>query len=140
MQNVKIDPAEQVDSYCYSRIVDMSFDDTIVRITEELKKVEFGVVTEINVADILKKRMDVAFRRYTILGACNPAFALKIISEEPRAGTMLPCSIVVQEITKDSVEVSVIDPVASLMAIKNEKILPDLIDVQQRLRKVLAGI
>jgi uncharacterized protein (DUF302 family) len=130
----------QIKPYCYTKFVSCDFDEAIVRITVELKKEEFGVVTEINMKEIMNKRLGIGFRKYTILGACNPQFGHSVMTLEPHAGTMLPCNIVVQEVEPGQVEVTVVDPVASLSSIHNPDLLPILTDVQIRLQRVLANI
>ncbi|HDY74984.1 MAG TPA: DUF302 domain-containing protein [Candidatus Marinimicrobia bacterium] len=109
-------------SYHFSKTVDMSFDEAIENVTEELKKEGFGILTEIDVKATLKKKLDVDFRNYRILGACNPPFAYKALLAEEKIGTMLPCNVVVQEYDDGRVEVSAVDPIASMQAIEN----PDL--------------
>jgi uncharacterized protein (DUF302 family) len=127
-------------SYHYSKLTGYSFEQAIERVMEELKKEGFGVLTEIDVKDTLKKKIDVEFPKYKILGACNPHFAYKALTIENKIGTMLPCNVVVQEHADRKVEVSVIDPVASMMAIKNEKLSAVAKDIQQKLKNVMANL
>ena len=107
-------------SYYFSKIVDDSFDDAIERVTARLADAGFGVLTTIDVSATLKKKIDVDFQRYTILGACNPGFAHKALQAEDKIGTMLPCNVIVQETPDGKVEVAAVDPMASMMAIQNE--------------------
>jgi uncharacterized protein (DUF302 family) len=100
----------------------------------------FGVLTTIDVRATMKKKLDVDFRPYTILGACNPQFAHKALQAENKIGTMLPCNVIVQEIGKDQVEVSAVDPVASMMAIKNPKLESIAGDVRGMLKQMVAGL
>ena len=87
-----------------------------------LEKEGFGILSEINIHDKFKEKLDVDFRRYKILGACNPAYAYKAIQNEDKVGLMLPCNVIVQELEKNKIEVSAVDPIASMMAIKNSQL------------------
>jgi uncharacterized protein (DUF302 family) len=121
--------------YYFSKILDLPFDEAIDRVTEALKREGFGILTEIDVRAALKKKLDVDFRNYRILGACNPPFAYEALQKEDKIGTMLPCNVVVQE--KDgSVEVAAIDPVASMQAVEN----PALRDVAEQVRAKLKEV
>lgn len=127
-------------SYYFTKKLALSFDEAIERVTEELKKEGFGVLTEIDVKETLKKKIDVDFRKYKILGACNPVFAHKALSAEPHIGTMLPCNVIVQESENNMIEVSAIDPVASMMAIKNDSLGDTAMQVQQKLKRVIENL
>lgn len=127
-------------SYYFSNTVDDNFDDAIVRVTEHLAKAGFGVLTTIDVSATLKKKIDVDFPRYTILGACNPGFAYKALLAENKIGTMLPCNVIVQETNKGKVEVSAVDPMASMMAVKNESLGGIASEVQAMLKNVIEGL
>mgnify|MGYP001817722532 CR=1 FL=1 len=127
-------------SYYFSTIVDDSFDDAIVRVTENLAAAGFGVLTTIDVSATLKKKIDVDFPRYTILGACNPGYAHKALLAEDKIGLMLPCNVIVQETSDGKVEVSAIDPMASMMAVKNESLGGVASDVQSMLKNVIEGL
>jgi len=122
-------------SYTFSKTLDCDFNTAIERATEELKKAGFGVLTEIDVKSTLKKKIDVDFRHYHILGACNPKFAHKALQAEPEIGTMLPCNVIVQE-TDEGVRVSAIDPMASMQAVVN----PDLAEVAGEVQGLLKGV
>ncbi|HSJ56837.1 MAG TPA: DUF302 domain-containing protein [Anaerolineae bacterium] len=124
-------------SYYFSKQVEGSFDDVIDRVTEALKEEGFGVLTEIDVKATLRKKLDVDFRNYRILGACNPAFAHKALTMEDKIGTMLPCSVIVQELGENQVEVAAIDPVASMQAVDNPALGEVAQEVQARLRRVV---
>ena len=126
--------------YYFTKIVDYPFDKAIKRVTEELKEEGFGVLTEIDVKETLKKKIDVDFRRYKILGACNPVFAHKALSAENKIGTMLPCNVIVQEQDNGLVEVTAIDPVASMMAVNNDELAGIAIGVRDKLKKVIERI
>jgi uncharacterized protein (DUF302 family) len=124
-------------NYYFSTVLHTNFDDAIDRVTRSLASEGFGVLSDIDVQATLKKKIDVDFRKYRILGACNPQFAYKALSEEDMIGTMLPCSVVVQEKSPGVVDVAVIDPIASMMAVKNDALLPIAAEVQQKLKRVI---
>ena len=126
--------------YSFSKILELSFDDAVNRVMDELKKEGFGVLTDIDVQTTLKKKLDVDFRKYRILGACNPPFAYKALQAESRIGTMLPCNVIVQETEQGEIEVSAIDPIASMQTIENPE-LQDIADqVQAKLKKVVDSL
>ncbi len=127
-------------SYHFSKIVHDDFDTAIDNVTEELKKEGFGILTEIDVKETLKKKLDVDFRQYKILGACNPHFAHQALLAEDSIGTMLPCNVIVQERENGKVEVSAVDPVASMMAIENKKLGEVANEVREKLKKVIHNI
>ena len=127
-------------SYYFSKIVDDSFDDAIERVTAHLAEAGFGVLTTIDVSATLKKKIDVDFQRYTILGACNPGFAYKALQAEDKIGTMLPCNVIVQETSDGKVEVAAVDPMASMMAIQNEALGGIATQVQGMLKNVIEGL
>lgn len=127
-------------SYYFSKTMQCTFDRAIDRAIEELKKEGFGVLTEIDIKDTLQKKLNVNFYRYKILGACNPQFAYKALSAENKIGTMLPCNVIVQEHENGQVEVSAVDPVASMMAIENEQLETVAAEVQQKLKNVIAAL
>ena len=127
-------------SYYFNKVVDISFDDAIAKVTEELKKEGFGVLTEIDVKEALKKKLDVDFRKYRILGACNPQYAYKALQAEDKIGTMLPCNVIVQEREDGKVEIAAIDPVASMQSVKNESLSEIATIVQSKLKKVIATV
>ncbi len=126
--------------YYFSKTVTLSFEDAIEKVMAELKKEGFGVLTDIDVRETLKKKLNVDFKKYRILGACNPPFAYKALQVEDKIGTMLPCNVIVQEIEGGRVEVAAIDPVASMQAVANPA-LKDVADqVQAKLKKVIESI
>jgi uncharacterized protein (DUF302 family) len=127
-------------SYYFSKIVDDSFDDAVERVTAHLADAGFGVLTTIDVSATLKKKIDVDFQRYTILGACNPGFAHKALLAENKIGTMLPCNVIVQETGDGKVEVAAVDPMASMMAIQNEALGGIASEVQGLLKNVIEGL
>ncbi len=123
--------------YYFNKIVEMTFEETIDKVTEELKKEGFGVLTEIDVKAALKKKSDVDFRKYRILGACNPSYAYKALLVEDKIGTMLPCNVIVQEREDGRVEVAAIDPIASMQAVENESLGGIAVEIQSKLKKVI---
>lgn len=106
-------------TYTYARTVDLNFDDAVARVTTTLSNKGFGILTEIDVAATLKKKLDIDIPRYRILGACNPGAAYRALQVEPRIGAMLPCNVIVREIEGGRVEVAAVDPVASMAAVDN---------------------
>lgn len=127
-------------SYYNSKVVNYSFEDAITKVTEELKKEGFGVLTEIDVKETLKKKLDVDFRRYKILGACNPPFAYKALSIEENIGVLLPCNVIVQEKENGQVQVSTINPMESMQAVQNENLREIASEVSSKLNKVLENL
>jgi uncharacterized protein (DUF302 family) len=124
--------------YYISKILNLSFDDSIVRITEALKTEGFGVITEIDMKAKLKEKLGAEFKRYTILGACNPSFAYKALQVEEKIGTMLPCNVLVIDREDGTTEVAAIHPVASMMAIKNNALETLAIEITEKLKKVIS--
>ena len=124
-------------SYYFSKIVNEDFDKAIEKVTSKLKEEGFGVLTEIDVKATLKKKLDVDFKNYKILGACNPPFAYKALQSEDKIGIMLPCNVVVEENNDGKVEVSAVDPVASMQAVKNESLGSIAEEVRSKLKKVI---
>lgn len=140
-------------SYYINRTIDLSFDEAVERVTEELKKEGFGVLTTIDVKATLKKKLDVDFPNYRILGACNPPFAHKSLLAEPRIGLMLPCNVIVREIAggegeemkgqsgggggSRSVEIAAVDPIASMQAVENPSLGELALEVREKLKRVI---
>ena len=127
-------------SYYFTKELNISFDDAIAKVTEELKKEGFGILTDIDVKATLKKKLDVDFRPYRILGACNPPFAFQALQTEDKIGTMLPCNVVVQEKTPGKVEVTSIDPVASMAAVNNPSLRTVGEQVREKLKRVIDNL
>ena len=127
-------------SYYFSKQLEMPFDQAIQHVTDALADKGFGVLTTIDVRATMKKKLNAEFRPYTILGACNPEFAHKALQSEDMIGTMLPCNVVVQELNKGLVEVSAVDPVASMMAIKNPKLATIAGEVRDLLKQVISSL
>lgn len=127
-------------SYFFSKTIDLSFEEAVVRATEELKKEGFGVLTEIDVKATLKKKLDADFHNYRILGACNPPFAYQALLAEQHIGLMLPCNVVVQEGENGQSIVSAIDPVLSMQAVENESLGNVAEQVRAKLQNVIENI
>jgi uncharacterized protein (DUF302 family) len=127
-------------SYYFSKIVDDSFDDAVERVTARLADAGFGVLTTIDVSATLKKKIDVDFQRYIILGACNPGLAHRALQAEDKIGTMLPCNVIVQETADGKVEVAAVDPMASMMAVQNQTLGEVASQVQGMLKNVIEGL
>lgn len=127
-------------SYYFTKTVEGTFDQVIEKVNEELKKEGFGVLTQIDVKETLKKKLDVNFPKYTILGACNPGFAHEALMAENKIGTMLPCNVIVQEHENGEIEVSAVDPVASMMAVNNEHLGSVANEVRTNLQRVINNL
>ena len=126
--------------YFTSQKVDLSYDQAIEKVTGLLEEEGFGVLTEIDVKDTLKKKLDVDFKKYKILGACNPNFAHKALQAEDKIGVMLPCNVIVEENEDGTVEVSAVNPVASMQAVSNDGLQPIADEVRKRLEKVISNL
>jgi uncharacterized protein (DUF302 family) len=127
-------------SYHFSKRLDVPFAEAIPRVTEALKREGFGVLTDIDVAATMKAKLGVEFRPYRILGACNPKLAYRALELEDKIGTMLPCNVIVQEQPGGDVEVSAVDPVASMRAIDNPGLAEVATEVQGRLKRVVDSL
>lgn len=128
-------------SYYFSKVLEgKGFDEAIELVTATLKTEGFGVLTEIDVTSTLKNRIGVDFRSYKILGACNPQFAHKALTAEDKVGVFLPCNVVVQEHENGLVEVTAVDPVASMVSINNPALNELAGEVQQKLKRVIAAL
>ena len=126
--------------YYFNKSLEIPFDEAVAKVTEQLKKEGFGILTEIDVKETLKKKLDVDFKQYKILGACNPHFAYQALQKEDKIGTMLPCNVIVQETEEDKIEVAAIDPMASMQAVQNPDLQAVAEQVQAKLRSVIAGL
>lgn len=127
-------------SYYFSKTVKGSFEEVHEKAIVSLKNEGFGILTEIDVKETLKKKLDVDFRKYKILGACNPPFAYKALQAEDKIGTMLPCNVIVQEIAEDDIEVAAVDPIASMKAIENQELYGIAGQVQEKLKNVIRNL
>ncbi|MDA3952257.1 MAG: DUF302 domain-containing protein [Bacteroidales bacterium] len=127
-------------SYYINKIISTDFDSAITQVTEKLKSEGFGVLTEIDVQETLKKKINVDFRKYKILGACNPPNAYKALSNEPYIGLMLPCNIVVQETIDGKIDVSAVDPQASMQAVNNPALVDIAGEIKTKLERVIKSL
>lgn len=127
-------------SYSFDIKTKLSFEEAVSKTKVHLAAEGFGVLTEINVKQTLRKKLDVDFRKYIILGACNPTFAYQALLAENKIGTMLPCNIIVQELESGEVEISAIDPQASMQAVDNLALTDIAAQVRRKLQKVIAHI
>jgi uncharacterized protein (DUF302 family) len=125
-------------SYYFSKTIQASFEDAITRATESLKKEGFGVLTEIRINEKLKEKLGVDFQRYTILGACNPAYAYKALQAENKIGTMLPCNVIVQDLGNGRIEIAAVNPIESMKAIENPELGEVAVQVTAMLERVIA--
>lgn len=127
-------------SYYLSKITDYDFEKALVRVEEELKAEGFGILTEIDVQSTLKKKLDVDYKKYKILGACNPPLAYKALTSEDKIGVMLPCNVIVEENNENKIEVAMINPFEAMQGVKNEKLSAIALEVSKKLETVLEKI
>jgi uncharacterized protein (DUF302 family) len=127
-------------SYFINKIVETDFNTTIKNVTKLLETEGFGVLSEIDVQETLKKKLDVDFRKYKILGACNPPNAYKALSSEPYIGLMLPCNIVIQETDEGKTDVSAINPQASMQAVQNQELISIAGEIKNKLERVIKSL
>ena len=128
-------------NYYFSKsLVNITFDEAIEKVTESLKEQGFGILTEIDIKATLKKKLDVDFYNYIILGACNPPFAYQALQAEDKIGTMLPCNVIVQEKEEGVIEISAIDPAASMSSVANEDLNDIAGEVRDTLQRVISNL
>jgi len=128
-------------SYYFNKVLKTkNFDEAIELVTAELKKEGFGVLTEIDVQKTLKSKIDVDFKKYRILGACNPHFAYKALQHEDKIGVFLPCNVIVEEHENGDIEVSAVDPIASMSSVKNDSLGEMAMEVQQMMKNVIYNL
>jgi len=126
--------------YYFNTTVSGNFEAIIEKVTQLLKKEGFGILTQIDIQQTLKNKLDVDFKKYKILGACNPPFAYEALQQEDKIGTMLPCNIIVQELEKNKIEVAAINPMVSMQAVKNEKLGNIAQQVSKKLENVISNL
>ncbi len=124
-------------NYSFSKTIDLSFDQALEKVTEELKKEGFGILAEIDVKATLKKKLDVDFKPYKILGACNPPFAYKALQAEENIGLMLPCNVIVYVNDNGKTTVAAVDPIASMQAVNNPGLGEIAGEVRGKLKSVI---
>jgi uncharacterized protein (DUF302 family) len=124
-------------TYYITKTIQATYEDTLARVTSLLKEEGFGIITEIDIKETLKKKLGVDFRKYKILGACNPEFAHKALEAESKIGTMLPCNVIVQELSPGETEVSAINPLVSMQAVENPSLNEIAKQITRRLHKVV---
>lgn len=128
-------------NYFFNKVLEnTSFNEAVEKAVVELKKEGFGVLTEIDVKETLKNRIDVDFKKYKILGACNPHFAYKALTAEDKIGVFLPCNVIVQEHENGEVEVAAVDPIASMISVNNPALGSLAEEVQQKLKRVIENL
>ena len=126
--------------YFNTTLKEKNFDKAIETVNAALKEEGFGVLTEIDVKETLKKKIDVDFKKYRILGACNPEFAHKALKSEDKIGVFLPCNVIVEENDNGEIEVSAVDPISSMQAAKNDSLEEIATEVQQKLKKIINSL
>lgn len=127
-------------NYYFSKTIKSSFDAAIQRTIEALKTEGFGVISEIRMHEKLKEKINVDFKKYTILGACNPPYAYKALQVEDKIGTMLPCNVIVQELSENHIEVAAVNPIASMMAIQNPELEGIAKEMTDKLEKIISHL
>lgn len=127
-------------NYYFNTQLSTDFETAKKKVVVELEKEGFGVLTEIDVKATFKKKLDVDFRKYQILGACSPSFAHKALKAEDKVGTMLPCNVILQELEDGKIEVAAVNPTASMQAIQNEELKSIASEISGKLQKVIAAL
>jgi len=123
-------------NYYFNKTVNGTFEEVIDKVTKGLKEEGFGILTDIDISATLKKKLDVNFKKYRILGACNPPYAYQALQAEDKIGTMLPCNVIVQEVDKGIIEVAAVNPMVSMQAVENE----ELNDVANEISAMLENV
>jgi uncharacterized protein (DUF302 family) len=123
--------------YYFNKTLNGTFEEVIDKVTKGLKEEGFGILTEIDIKETLKKKLDVDFKKYKILGACNPPYAHKALLAEDKIGTMLPCNVIVQELKEGNIEVAAVNPMASMQAVENKKLNIIAKEITDKLEKVI---
>lgn len=126
--------------YYINKTISADFEQAIQRVTEALKTEGFGVLSEIDIQQKLKEKLDVDFRKYKILGACNPPNAYKALQHEDKIGVLLPCNVIVQELGDNEIEVAAVDPVASMMTVENHALASIAGEIKEKLGRVIASL
>ena len=127
-------------AYYINKTISAEFDKAIELVTEALKTEGFGVLSEIDIQQKLKEKLDIDFRKYKILGACNPTSAYKALQHEDKIGVLLPCSVIIQELGNNKIEVAAVNPAASMMAVDNKELAGIAGDIKAKLERVIASL
>jgi len=127
-------------TYYFNKTVKGNFEDIIDKVSKELEKEGFGILTDIDIKSTFKKKLDVDFQNYRILGACNAPYAHKALKAEDKVGTMLPCNVIVQQLDDNSIEIAAVNPVASMQAINNSELKGIADEISEKLKKVINNI
>jgi len=128
---------EKIEEYAFSTVLDTSYEDAVSKVTDALKEEGFGVLTEIDVKSTLKKKLNVDFRKYVILGACNPPFAHRTLQTDLDVGLLLPCNVIVYETDDKKAYISALNPVSALEVIKSEELKKIAKEVSEKLKRVI---
>jgi uncharacterized protein (DUF302 family) len=126
--------------YYFTKMLDASFDETVQRTTDLLKTEGFGIISEINIHEKLNEKLGINFKKYRILGACNPGYAYKALMIEEKIGTILPCNVIVIDQGNGKTEVSAVNPVASMMAIQNNDLESIALEITDKLKRVIESL
>jgi len=126
--------------YYIDKKLAIGFDEAVSKVVEALKVEGFGVLAEINLHEKMKEKLNVDFRKYKILGACNPGYSYRALQYEDKIGTMLPCNVIVQELAENEIEVAAVDPIASMMAIDNPNLESIATEVKEKLKRVIFSL
>ncbi len=126
--------------YYIEKTLRTDFESAVTRTKEALAKEGFGVLSEINIHEKLKEKLDVDYPRYRILGACNPSLAYEALKKENKIGTMLPCNVIVRELSENESEVAAVDPIASMQAVENDELGPVAVQVKKKLEKIIDSL
>lgn len=127
-------------TYYFNKTISSDFDSVMKKVISELEKEGFGILTEIDVQATLKKKLDVDFKKYHILGACNATFAHKALKAENKVGTMLPCNVILQELENGQIEVAAVNPIASMQAIENKELESITSEIKEKLQRVISAL
>ncbi len=127
-------------NYYFNKTVKGNFEDIIDKVSKELENEGFGVLTDIDLKATFKKKLDVDFQNYRILGACNAPYAHKALTSEDKVGTMLPCNVIVQQLNDDTIEIAAVNPLASMQAIDNSELKEIAEEITEKLKKVISKI
>lgn len=138
--NYFIKSTEKMNYYFKTSLINITFDEAIEKTIKELQKEGFGVLTEIDIKTTLKKKLDVDFYNYKILGACNAPFAYKALQAEDKIGTMLPCNVIIQEKEPGKIEVSAVDPLSSMVSVENKSLGDIAAEVRDKLKRVIENL